>query len=421
VAFGLKLALFKNLKPFHKLSLIFLLVVLALALTHEVLWWDEAVYVNNALSLAGVHEPWRFVALERQPATAFLEAAAFLVFGGAGFFLVAFFGAVSLVFLAYSLVKALDGTESQAFFAGLIVLFSPPFLVSGYTFASDAWGAALSLAALFFYVDYLKKGGTRSFLLSLLFASLSFWFRDIYLLTGLGILFWEFFEKKSFKRLAVGALVYFSVIAAFFIDSAGVLGDPLARLKSHASMILLRIGYSSSNPLFSILSWALFFVVCYGLFFQKILFSCAAKKEERVLVFFFAINAFSLLFLDSQLRYALLPVILLACVYSLRLGKEDFKTKWIAFAIPAVIAIAFYSNSFFLGPENVGVMGRACSMAETVKGDLYTEGNAPFLSQCSKRPVYSLDLGCEGGSVLSFDKKNFEPFVQSCLEYERSA
>ncbi|MDO8339315.1 MAG: glycosyltransferase family 39 protein, partial [Candidatus Burarchaeum sp.] len=205
------------MNAFQKLMLISCAVIFILAYFHVVLWWDEAVYVNNAYSIIGVTENWRFVAWERQPGISILEAIAISGFGEIGFAVVAFAGALGLVVLAYLLAKENGGSDTQAVFAGMIMLFSPAFWASGYTFASDAWGAVTSLAAFLFYLRYMRTERATEFYLALLLAGISFWFRDLCIITGGCIILWEFlFNKKAGYKILPGLGIYSLILGIYF-------------------------------------------------------------------------------------------------------------------------------------------------------------------------------------------------------------
>ncbi len=402
----------KNDKPrFKILFAITVLVIFLLALTHEVLWWDEAVYVNNALAVAGKTENWRFVAWERQPGIYFLEAFALLTFGEIGFLIVALLGAFLLVLLAYRFVFEIGGSSKQAFIAGLLVAVSPPFWNTGFTLASDAWGTVTSLAALFFYQKYLKKEERIKLIAALFLAGISFLFRDVFVLTGAIIVFWEFKKRKMGKSLLYGVISYLLVLIAYLIDSNNRMGNPFGRILLHLELVSKSVGYVFSNPVVRISSWAGFLLACYGL----VLYRSAKQFTQTFLGFACAANVLLLLFLDFQLRYALLAAVLLAIVYSISRENHDVWT-YATVAVLFVYSASFLFYSFYLGPENIPAMREACTIAKSVQGDLYTVGNAPFLSQCSQRPVYGMEAGCKGGTLLTFrEKELFKPYLENCV------
>ena len=386
-------------------------VVGILALTHTILWWDEAVYVNNAYALNGVSEKWRFVAWERQPGISILESVSIAAFGEFGFQIIALLGAFGLVATAYAFVRKIGGKKNQALVAGLFALFSPAFWAAGYTLASDAWGALISLLSIFFYEKYLKKQKPLTLIISLILAGVSFWFRDFFAITALIIVFWEVaVNKKIGLNLAGGLLAYAIIIGMYLADSATRFGSAFGRVALHFELISKKVGYVFSDPTYRVTSWALLFAAVYGPMAYRISKSCKSK----FLCFAAAVNAILLFTLDFQVRYALLPTVLIAILYGVSMEKHD---KWSHYALffSALVAVVFYGYLFFAGPENNSAMTEACNLAKTVNGDLYTVGNAPFLSQCSQRPVYGMEAGCEGGTLLAFrEKELFKPYLEKC-------
>ncbi|MDO8339121.1 MAG: hypothetical protein Q7T16_00515, partial [Candidatus Burarchaeum sp.] len=199
----------------------------------------------------------------------------------------------------------------------------------------------------------------------------------------------------------------------YFIDTTVNMGTPFARMTSHVGLILNGIGYGISDPIWRTLTWLIFITLCYGLMLKALL----TNKNNHFLIFIFAINTLAAISLNLDARYMLISTGLLAALYACTIQSEK-RVSWVALLVPAIFAIAVFAYIDFLGPGNIDSMKAACLLAKNTTGDIYASFDAPFLSQCSQRPVWSMDLGCDGGRVLSFNETNgFSPYIQKCAEY----
>lgn len=370
-------------------AVIIILVVISFALriysiSFQPLWKDEgATYYFSVMplkELLNVHEfsPPLFYILEHWAMTLFGESELVLRMPSA----VA--GALSVA-AAYLLVDKMFGSKRIALLAAILLMFSPVHILFSQEARMYAVVMLLFLCELYFYLDVLRVGNRRSWLLLVLFAWLAFNFSYYSILpTLLLFIHWmhrnrdSLFDKyrsglKTVMRYGLLFLLLSSpAIYLMLLSSSGVIEQGAWSVGGiHlTSQILSSFMYRNIVLTPVLLSFAVL-----GMYMCRKKFPEQYRLMAFIILVSIIVPTILSLFITLAVRHVLFSLTLFyaaiaCCLFAARSNSEQ-KRLFVAGVVGVVILGAVLLPSYYTTPRNDDFRGAAAVLdEETADGDV---------------------------------------------------